>query len=284
VQLIRDILSGWTPITINIPTWLANVIDILVASFAIYKITQWIRATRAWSLFKGFIVVIAVYAVASIMGLVTILWVMRTTFNVGLIAVVVIFQPELRKALDQLGKGQYLGFFKNDDPATNLSAHYVNEILKAVRAMSEVNTGALIVIEQKTSIEDYIQTGIQLDALISNQLLINIFEHNTPLHDGAVIIRGNRIKAAGCILPLTTVEIGKELGTRHRAAVGMSEASDALILVVSEETGFVSIASSGNLDRDITDKHIRELLLMNDTDTKKRRPLILRRHKHAKKD
>jgi len=287
VQWINNILSGFTPIIIN-ETWLSTTIDILAVAYCIYKILQWIRETKAWTLFKGFLIVIIVYAIASLLNLITILWVMRMTFSIGLIAIVVIFQPELRKALEQLGKGKYLAFLKSTDKnITNLSANSSEEIVKAVKVFSERKTGALIVIEQTVSVWEHGSSGISIDAIITSQLLINIFEHNTPLHDGAVIIRHNRIIAAACILPLTLEEIGKDLGTRHRAAVGLSEESDAVILVVSEETGTVSMAIGGSLHRDLTEKQVRELLLQNEknepaefAERKKKHLSLIRRHKY----
>jgi diadenylate cyclase len=270
VGFIQNILNGWIPV-IEVPVWLGNFIDILAISLAIYKILQWIRETRAWSLFKGFLIVLLVYAVASLLNLITILWVMRMTFNIGLIALVVLFQPELRKALEQLGKGKILGvFLKNDEKKlSNLSPFSISEIVKASKLMAEARTGALIVIEQHVALGDHEQTGIPIDAVITSQLLINIFEDKTPLHDGAVLIRSNRITAAACILPLTTVEIGKELGTRHRAAVGASEVSDAVVLVVSEETGAMSVARGGKLQRRVTEKQISEMLLQGDVKEEK---------------
>ena len=284
-SILSGYISGFTPNLIN-ETWLSTVIDILVVAYCIYKILQWVRETKAWTLFKGFMIVILVYAAASLLNLVTILWVMQKTFSIGLIAVVVIFQPELRKALDQLGKGKYLTFLKsNDKNITDLSANSVEEIVKAAKVFSERKTGALIVIEHAVSVWEPGSSGIAVDAIISSQLLINIFEHNTPLHDGAVIVRHNRIIAAACILPLTQEEIGKEFGTRHRAAVGQSEESDAIVLVVSEETGNISMAVNGVLRKKLSEKQVRELLLQNDkNDSKKavernkRRLLIMRRH------
>ena len=286
MQWITNILSGFTPSIIN-ASWLSNIIDVLAVSYCIYKLMQWIRETKAWTLFKGFIIVVLGYAAASLLNLVTILWVMRMTFNIGLIAIVVIFQPELRKALEQLGKGKYLAFLKGTDKnIANLSANSAEEIVKAVKVMSGAKTGALIVIEQVVPVWEHGSSGIPLDSIISSQLLISLFEHNTPLHDGAVIIRHNRIIAAACILPLTQEEIGKEFGTRHRAAVGVSEESGAVALVVSEETGRVSIAIGGNLRKDLSEKQVREILLQGEKNEareikkkKKRRSLIVRRHK-----
>ena len=291
MQWITDIFAGFTPNFIN-ETWLSTIltgIDILTVAYCMYKIMQWIRETKAWTLFKGFMILLLVYAAAILLNLTTILWVMQRTFNIGLIAIVVIFQPELRKALDQLGKGKYFGFFKNNDKNNimNLSANSAEEIVKAIKVFIERKTGAIIIIEQTVSVWEQGHSGIPVDAIISSQLLMNIFEHNTPLHDGAVIIRHNRIVAAACILPLTQEEIGKEYGTRHRAAVGISEESDAVALVVSEETGKVSIASGGSLRKNLSEKQVREFLLQNDNREsieKKRRSLIIRRRKQYDKE
>ena len=285
-EWINNILTGFTPNLIN-ETWLSTSIDILAVAYCIYKILQWIRETKAWTLFKGFMIVLLVYCAASLLNLITIQWIMQMTFNVGLIAIVVIFQPELRKALDQLGKGKYLAFLKgNDRSTTNLSANSAEEIVKATRFFSENKTGALIVMEQTVPVWEQGSSGIPLDAVISSQLLINVFTHNTPLHDGAVIIRQNRIIAAACILPLTQEEIGKEYGTRHRAAVGISEESDAAVLVISEETGRVSMASGGSLRVNLDEKQVREALLQSDrsestkeAEKTKKGPLIIRRQK-----
>jgi len=249
-SILSGYISGFTPNLIN-ETWLSTVIDILVVAYCIYKILQWVRETKAWTLFKGFMIVILVYAAASLLNLVTILWVMQKTFSIGLIAVVVIFQPELRKALDQLGKGKYLTFLRsNDKNITDLSANSVEEIVKAAKVFSERKTGALIVIEHAVSVWEPGSSGIAVDAIISSQLLINIFEHNTPLHDGAVIVRNNRVQAAGCLLPITQDRsLSKELGTRHRAAIGITEQTDCLVIVVSEETGIISVARGGRLVR-----------------------------------
>ena len=290
MEWINSFISGFTPSIIR-TTWLSTAIDILAVSYCIYKILQWIRETKAWTLFKGFMLVLLVYSAANLLRLTTILWVMSMTFNIGLIAIVVIFQPELRKALEQLGKGKYLTFLKSADKnIINLSANSAEEIVKAVKTMSGAKTGALIVLEQTVSIWEQGSSGIPLDSIITSQLLINIFEHNAPLHDGAVIIRHNRIVAAACILPLTQEEIGNEYGTRHRAAVGVSEESDAIALIVSEETGKVSVAIGGSLRKNLSEKQVREILLQGEKNEskgkkkeKKKRSLILRRHKYDKK-
>lgn len=243
----------------------SDVVEILIIAFFLYHIILWMKNSRAWTLLKGILVILLFALIASIFNFTTILWIAGKSINVALIAIVVIFQPELRKALEQLGNKKYLsGLLPFDDQrerAERFSEKTVNEIIKASYEMAKKKTGALIVIEQNINLEDYIKTGIAVDAYVTNQLLINIFEHNTPLHDGAVIIRGNRIVAATCYLPLSdNMELSKELGTRHRAGAGISEATDAFTIIVSEETGKVSIANNGNLVRNVDGEQLRNKL------------------------
>lgn len=241
----------------------SDILDILIVAYIIYKIIFWIKETRAWVLFKGILVILALAAVATILKLNTILWILSNTISVGIIAVIVVFQPELRKALEQLGKGKFFSYFMRteEEECKKASSRTVDEIIKAADKMGEAKTGALILIEQEVPLGDLERTGIPIDAVISSQLLINIFEHNTPLHDGAVIIRRNRVAAATCFLPLTdSNEISMELGTRHRAAIGASEVSDAYVIVVSEETGSISVARGGVLYRDLTTEQLRTML------------------------
>jgi hypothetical protein len=212
--------------------------------------------TKAWALLKGIIVVALFAVVAYLLNLKTILWIAGKTISVGIIALVIIFQPELRRALEQLGRKRFMlrffNFGDNSDKDERFSVKTADEIVDACYKMGAVKTGALIVIEQDIVLEEYIKTGIPVDGIVTSQLLINIFEHNTPLHDGAVIIRGNRVVAATCYLPLTdNVNLSKALGTRHRAGVGISEATDSLTIIVSEETGKVSVAFGGELIHDI---------------------------------
>lgn len=243
----------------------SDVVEILILAFFLYHIILWMKNSRAWTLLKGILVILLFALIASIFNFTTILWIAGKSINVALIAIVVIFQPELRKALEQLGNKKYLsGLLPFDDQrerAERFSEKTVNEIIKASYEMAKKKTGALIVIEQNINLEDYIKTGIAVDAYVTNQLLINIFEHNTPLHDGAVIIRGNRIVSATCYLPLSdNMELSKELGTRHRAGAGISEATDAFTIIVSEETGKVSIANNGNLVRNVDGEQLRNKL------------------------
>ena len=242
---------------------ISDILDILIVAYIIYKIIFWIKETRAWTLFKGILVIFALAAVATLLQLNTILFILSNTISVGIIAVIVVFQPELRKALEQLGKGKFISYFTRGAEATDdkASQRTVEEIVKAAEKMGSVKTGALILIEQEVPLGDLERTGIPIDAIISSQLLINIFEHNTPLHDGAVIIRRNRVAAATCFLPLTdSNEISMELGTRHRAAIGASEVSDAYVIVVSEETGAISLARGGVLYRNLTTEQLRGMI------------------------
>lgn len=256
----------------------SDIAEILIIAFFLYHIILWMKTSRAWTLLKGILVIIIFALIAYLCKFTTILWIAGKTINVALIAVVVIFQPELRKALEQLGNRRYLaGLLQFDDLKDKkeiFSDRTIDELVKASYEMAKHKTGALIVIEQEINLQDYINTGIDIDAFVSNQLLINIFEHNTPLHDGAVIIRGNRIVSATCYLPLSdNVDLSKELGTRHRAGAGISEATDAFVIIVSEETGKVSIAHNGQLVRNVDGEYLRnklELLKIGNLDTGKR--------------
>ena len=242
---------------------ITDLLDILIVAYIIYKIIFWIKETRAWVLFKGILVIFGLAAVAVLLKLNTIVWILSNTLSVGIIAAIVVFQPELRKALEQLGKGKIFTYFTRaaEQNTDKIHTRTTDEIVKAAVKMGAVKTGALILIEQEVPLGDLERTGIPIDAIISSQLLINIFEHNTPLHDGAVIIRRNRVAAATCFLPLTDSEdISMELGTRHRAAIGASEVSDAYVIVVSEETGAISMARGGVLYRDLTQEQLRGML------------------------
>ena len=241
-----------------------DIVEIVILAFIIYCMMIWIRETRAWTLFKGIIVVLGVIAIAAILQMNTILWVSEKLINVGLIALAVIFQPELRKALERLGRKKYMFNLIPGDaskPNRRMSDETVNELVKASFEMGAVKTGALIVMEKYSSLAEFEGTGIVVDAKLTSQLLINIFEKNTPLHDGAVIVRGDRVTAATCYLPLSdNIDIDKELGTRHRAAVGVSEATDSLTIVVSEETGEVSMAEGGRILRRLSEDDLRKRL------------------------
>lgn len=239
---------------------LTDIIEILIVAVIVYEIMLWIKNTKAWMLLKGMIVLALFILVAAIFQMHTILFLARESINVLAIAAVVVFQPELRRALEKLGEKNLLSninLFDRNKENQRFSDETVESLVKACFDMGSVCTGALIVVEQAIRLTEYEMTGIELDCKVSSQVLLNIFEHNTPLHDGAVIIRGDRITSATCYLPLSdNMQISKDLGTRHRAALGMSEVSDALIIVVSEETGQVSVAMGGQLARGITPEYL----------------------------
>ncbi|MCI8448479.1 MAG: TIGR00159 family protein [Eubacterium sp.] len=241
-----------------------DAVEILLLTCLFYHVLVWIKDTRAWMLFKGIIVILIFIVIAAVFQMNTILWLASKTVNVALIALAVIFQPELRKALDQLGRKKFvtaLFDFGMAQETGRFSDRTINELAKASFEMGKVKTGALIVVEQDIVLTEYERTGIELDSLLSSQLLVNIFEKNTPLHDGAIIVRGNRVVAATCYLPLSdSMSISKELGTRHRAAIGISEVSDSLTIIVSEETGAVSVAKGGRIYRELTQDGLREQL------------------------
>lgn len=242
-----------------------DVAEIVILAVIIYFFLRWIKDTRAWVLLKGILSIVLFTLVASIFQMDTILWIVNNAISVGIIAVVIVFQPELRKALEELGRKQIISsalfFDSQKDSNKRFSDKSISEIVRACFSMGKVRTGALIVIERQESLKEYIATGIEVDGIVSGSLLINIFEHNTPLHDGAVIMRGDRIVAATCYLPLTeNRDLSKELGTRHRAAVGISEISDAMVIVVSEETGEVSVALAGQIIRNVDGDFLRNKL------------------------
>lgn len=260
-NFIRDYL-----VKLYIPriTW-TDIIEIVIIAFVIYNVMVWIKNTKAWVLLKGIIIVVIFALIAYILNLKTILWIAGKTISVGIIALVIIFQPELRRALEQLGRKKILfGLFRFNDgreKGERFSSKTAEEIVRACFDMGDAYTGALIVIEQDMVLEEYEKTGITVDGLVTSQLLINIFEHNTPLHDGAVIIRGDRVVAATCYLPLSdNNNLNKALGTRHRAGVGISEVTDSMTIIVSEETGKVSVAVGGELIHDIDADSLRNKL------------------------
>lgn len=269
--MIENLFATWNSFASKYMFWISSptitridIAEIIIISFLIYSILVWVKQTRAWNLLRGIIVVMVFILVAAMFQMNTILWIAGKSLNVLVIAIVVVFQPELRRALEQLGQKNFitsLFSFESQKNQERFSEKIVNEITKATYEMAKVKTGALIVIEQNIALGEYERTGIALDSLLSSQLLINIFEHNTPLHDGAVIVRGERVISATCYLPLSdNMELSKELGTRHRAAVGISEVCDALTIVVSEETGNVSIAIGGELIRNVDAEYLKRKL------------------------
>lgn len=242
-----------------------DIAEVLIISFLVYQLLVWIKNTRAWSLLKGMLVIMVFILFAAVFQMTTILWIVENVLNLAVMAIIVVLQPELRRALESLGRKNILASILPFDTGKGYEGRCtdktVNEITKACFEMGKVKTGALIVLEQEVSLAEYERTGIEVDGLVSSQLLINIFEHNTPLHDGAVIVKGDRIVSATCYLPLSdNMELSKELGTRHRAGVGISENTDSLTVIVSEETGKVSIAFEGRLFRNINSEALKEKL------------------------
>lgn len=269
-----------------------DIIQIALIAFFVYQFMVWIKYTHAYTLLKGILVVLLFILVAYIFKMNTILWIFSNLASTLIVGVIVIFQPELRKALEQLGQKKIMSAIIPFDAGKEVKERFtdktISELVKACFDMGEVKTGALIVIEQNELLTDYIRTGINVDAILTSQLLINIFEHNTPLHDGAVIVRENRIVAATCYLPLSdNMELSKQLGTRHRAGVGISEVTDSVTIIVSEETGQVSVAQGGRLIRNISSTQLREVLEKAQNkkvvDNNRFRQLLKGRVKHEEK-
>ena len=259
-------LSGYLS-KLSLPSLgVTDILEIALISFFIYQFMVWIKFTRAYTLLKGILIVLLFILFAYVLKMNTILWIIKNLSTILLTSVVVIFQPELRKMLEQLGQKKFMASIFPLDAGKEVQERFtdktINELVKACFDMGEVRTGALIVIEQNIRLSEYERTGINVDAVLTSQLLINIFEHNTPLHDGAVLVRGNRIVAATCYLPLSdNMELSKQLETRHRAGVGISEVSDSLTIIVSEETGQVSMAQNGQLSRGLTSAELRSALI-----------------------
>ncbi len=259
-----------------------DIVEIVLLAIVLYYILVWIKNTKAWSVLKGFFVIVAFILIAAYFEMNTIIWIVQNTFSVVATAVVVILQPELRKAIDELGRKNILTTILpfelgKSSPEGRFSDKTINEIAKACVEMGKVKTGALIVMEQNQSLTEYERTGIDVDGIVTSQLLINIFEHNTPLHDGAIIVRGNRVTSATCYLPLSdNMRLSKDLGTRHRAGVGISEVTDSLTVIVSEETGKISVAYEGNLERGLSGDALKERLklIQNKPETESRKRIL----------
>lgn len=242
-----------------------DVAEILIIAVLLYYALVWMKTTRAWVLLKGLVVILIFLLLAYFFRMTTILWMAQNVLGFAVTALIVVLQPELRKALEELGKkniiSSVLPFDNNHRVDEGFSEKTINEITKACVEMGKVKTGALIVIEQKVSLRDYERTGIDVDGIVTSQLLINIFEKNTPLHDGAVIVQGNRVTYATCYLPLSdNMRLSKDLGTRHRAGVGISEVTDSMTVIVSEENGKISVAYEGTLSRGLTAEELEEKL------------------------
>lgn len=261
-KILAEIISNFDWLYLPKITF-ADILEIIILSYLIYHIILWFKNTRAWTLLKGIAVLLILMSISYVFKLNTLMWIFKNTINVGILAVIILFQPELRRALEELGRKKILAdvIIRDDKNVKNdkLSAEAIQELVAASIEMSKNKTGALIVVEQEVALGEYVSTGINIDAAISKQLIVNIFEHNTPLHDGAVIIRNNRIIAATCYLPLTgRSDLNKDLGTRHRAAVGISEVSDSITIIVSEETGAISVAQGGTLTSNLDPETLRK--------------------------
>ncbi len=257
IQVLNDLAFGFD-------MELIDFVEILILAVLFYYLVIWIKNTKTWMLLKGIVVVACFILIAFGLKMTTIIYLVEISMSIIATVAIVVFQPEIRRALENLGQRNILfdivPFDKKKENA-KFSPMTRNGIVDACMSMSAVKTGALIVIENTVKLVEYENTGIKLDCLVSSQILLNIFEHNTPLHDGAIIISGDRITAATCYLPLTdNMSLSKELGTRHRAAIGMSEVSDALVIAVSEETGRISVASNGNLERNMSRDDLRDLI------------------------
>lgn len=257
-----------------------DVIEMIILAVVIYHIMVWVKTTRAWALLKGLAVLVLFWGLASVFKMHTILWLGQNVIGFLVMALLIVLQPELRKALEELGKNNILNsvmtFDSNRTEGERFDEQTINEITKACVEMSKALTGALIVITQKEDLTEYERTGIKVDGLVTSALLINIFEHNTPLHDGAVVVKGNRVTWATCYLPLSAnSELSKEMGTRHRAGVGISEVADSITVIVSEQTGKISLALNGKLERNLTGDSLKnrlmELTNLKDEDAKRRK-------------
>ena len=250
----------------NVSFSATDIVEILILAWLVYHILNWIKTSHAWTLLRGILIIAAALAAIYLLQMDTLIYIIQQGMSIVIITLVVVFQPELRKVLETLGEREILNhsflFGQSRNTIGRFSDRTVDELVRACVEMSAERTGALIVIEQNENLHEYERTGIEIDALVTSQLLINIFEHNTPLHDGAVIVRGDRVTAATCYLPLSdNKSLSKALGTRHRAGVGVSEMTDSFTIIVSEETGGISAAYKGELQRNITEKVLRDRLV-----------------------
>ena len=263
-QLISQFLQNYVAEVYFPDIRVTDIVEILFLTFLIYQLMIWIKNTKAWMLLKGIGVLAVVIFAAAIFQMHAILFIARNAVTVMATAAIVVFQPELRRALEKLGEKKFLTSvvpFETSKDRSRFSEDTIDSIVDAAYNMGRVKTGALIVIEQAIRLTEYESTGIHMDCIVSMQVLMNIFEHNTPLHDGAIVIRGDRIVAATCYLPLSdNMALNKNLGTRHRAGVGISEVSDSFTIIVSEETGNVSVAKQGKLDVALTKDELKERL------------------------
>ena len=251
----------------NMTLTLIDILEILILAWLVYRLLNWIKSSHAWTLLRGIMVIALALIVIYVLQMDTLIYIINQGLSIAIITLVVVFQPELRKVLESLGERELLNHSilfgsSRNNYSSRFSDRTLDELVRASLEMSAERTGALIVIEQNENLREYERTGIEIDALVTSQLLINIFEHNTPLHDGAVIVRGNRVTSATCYLPLSdNKSLSKALGTRHRAGVGVSEVTDSLTIIVSEETGGISIAYRGSLQRSVTEMILRDRLI-----------------------
>lgn len=274
---LRDLFDNFAGyMGLNDPLYIIRtIIDISIVTWVVYKLIMLVKETRAWQLIKGILLLLVAMEASKILGLKTISFMLQSMLSVLAIGVIVLFQPELRRALEKIGRSRFKDIFNMDEANTQIQiTALIEEIVKACMDLSAKYTGALIVIERDTKIGEIINTGTQLESNVSSELIANIFVPDTPLHDGAIIIRDNKIKAAACFLPLTdNPNLSKELGTRHRAALGITEVSDSIAVVVSEESGKISFALNGGLTRNLTSDTLRKALnknlLDNDRNSKK---------------
>lgn len=267
------------------------IIDLSIVIFLLYSFFRIVRGSRAWQLIKGIAFVVIATWISGLLNLKILNWILTGIMNLGVIAIIVIFQPELRRALEQLGTNKFTQFFGIDKDLATKTKEDIYKVVIAATELSKTKTGALIVMERDIKIQDIIATGIPMGADVSPQLLVNIFEPNTPLHDGAVVISGNKIASAACVLPLADdKDISKDLGTRHRAALGISTESDSIVVIVSEETGKISVAKDGTLIADVREDVLKKILISNivtkrfATEKKERKNRINEIRKKIKKD
>lgn len=243
----------------NFFDYVNEIVDIGLVAIVIYYLILLVRGTRAVQVLKGVMVIVAAWLLSIFLKLDTLQWLMSQAFNLGVLAILIIFQPELRRALEHLGSGRF--FLRGTSAEDQVDVRSIEEIVRASQYMAKRRIGALMVIERNTNLNEFVETGTSIEAKISGELLINIFIPNTPLHDGAVMMNRNQILAAGCYLPLSeNPNISKDLGTRHRAGIGLSEVSDAITIIVSEETGQVSVTMGGQLFRDLNEEALLQLL------------------------
>ena len=243
---------------------IALIIDITLVIFLIYLFVRLVKGSRTWQLVKGITLLIVATWVSGLLGLSILHYILSAIMNWGVILIIVIFQPEIRRALEQLGTNKFTKFFGIDKDIVTKTKEDIYKVVIAATELSNTKTGALIVFERDIKIKDIVSTGVEMNSEVSPQLLVNIFVPNTPLHDGAVIISDNKISAAACMLPLASdTDIAKELGTRHRAAIGISKESDAIVVIVSEETGKISVAKDGTLIADVREDVLKKILISN---------------------